>query len=141
MDDEVDATDAGRGGTEGVVKLAWERDGTVGRVGGFGVTLPGVAGDADNEETSRVLTGLVPRTVVEVAVEDPAVDCRGRPTGVTKPVDVPDIVRDRGCTEEAGFGLVGVEILSALDNGTNIPEFDDVVEKYRTPATLPSFFP
>lgn len=93
------------------------------------MTLPGVAGDADNDETNRVLTGLAPRTVVDVAVEDPAVDCRGRPMGVTKPVDVPEIVRDRGCTEEAGVGLVGVGIRSAFDNGTNIPEFDDVVEK------------
>ena len=121
-----------------MVKLIRGRDEAVGRVGGFGVMLPGVPGDTDNE-ISRVLTGLAPRTVVDVAVEDPAVDCRGRPTGVTKPVEVPEIVRDRGCTEDAGLGGVGIR--SAFDKGTNIPEFGVVVEKYRTPTTLPSFFP
>jgi hypothetical protein len=123
-----------------VEKLAKERDGAVGRVGGLGVTLPGVPGDTDNE-IKRVFIGLAPRTVVDVAVEDPAVDWRGRPTGVTKPVEVPEMVRDRGCTEGVGVGLVGAATRSAFDNGTNIPELDVEVEKYRTPATLPSFFP
>lgn len=73
MEEDVEATDAGRGGTEGVVKLASERAEAAGRVGGLGVTLPGVPGEADND-TSRVLTGLAPRTVVDVVVEEPAVD-------------------------------------------------------------------
>ena len=72
-EEEVEATEAGRGGTEGVEKLARERDGALGRVGGLGVTLPGVPGDTDNE-IRRVFIGLAPRTVVDVAVEDPAVD-------------------------------------------------------------------
>jgi hypothetical protein len=72
-EEDVEATDAGRGGTEGVVKLTNGRDEAAGRVGGFGVTLPGVPGDAD-KDTSRVLMGLGTRAVVDVAVEEPAVD-------------------------------------------------------------------
>jgi hypothetical protein len=72
-EEHVEATDAGRGGTEGVVRLTNGRDEAAGRVGGFGVMLPGVAGEAD-KDTSRVLTGLATRTVADVAVEEPAVD-------------------------------------------------------------------
>lgn len=54
MDEEVLATDAGRGGTaEGVTKL--ERGAAVCRGFGFGVILPGVLGEID---VNRVFTGL-----------------------------------------------------------------------------------
>jgi hypothetical protein len=139
MDEEVDATDAGRGGwTLGVVKFRRVVDLAPGRVAGLGVTLPGrVAGETESD-VRRVFTGDIPRTVV---VEDPAVDWRGRPTGVTKLFEVPEIVRARGCAEEAGVGFFGVATFSAFDRGMNIPDVGVDVEKYRIPETLPSFFP
>ena len=73
--------------------------------------------------------------------EDGAV-CRGRATGVTNPRFVlPEIARERGCVAERGEGLLGTMIFSALVRGTNIPDEGVEVEKYRIPATLPSFFP
>ena len=72
-----------------------------------------------------------------------AVVCRGRPTGVTNPpfVVVPEVVRARRCVAERGEGLVGTMIFSAFVRGTNIPDEGVEVEKYRIPATLPSFLP
>ena len=71
--------------------------------------------------------------------------CRGRPTGVTNPpfvvAVVPEIVRARGCGTERGECLLGTMIFSALVRGRNIPDEGVEVEKYRIPATLPSFFP
>ena len=72
--------------------------------------------------------------------------CRGRPTGVTNPPFVvvvvdPEIVRAREFGTESGEGLLGTMIFSALLRGRNIPDEDVEVEKYRTPPTLPSFFP
>jgi hypothetical protein len=74
MDEEVDATDAGRGGcTFGVVKLRSVVERAPGRDAGFGVTLPGAVAGETESDVRRVLTGDIPRTVV-VVVEDPAVD-------------------------------------------------------------------
>jgi hypothetical protein len=50
-------------------------------------------------------------------------------------------VRARGWVEEAGVGFLGVGSFSAFDRGINIPDVGVDVEKYRIPATLPSFFP
>ena len=101
VEEEVEATDAGRGGMEGLVKGRAGRDLGSGR--GLGVALPGEA----DEEAKRDFTGLALRIV-----ERPA-DCRtGRPTGVTKPFEapfatdrlivdapVPEIVLARGCAD------------------------------------------
>jgi len=150
-EEEVDATETGRGGggAEGVEKL--KRDDVVevgagmsflvpmvvaGRTLGLGVMEPGVPGE------KRDFTGLWLREVVVVAAL--VVCCRGRPTGVTNPplfVVVPEIVRARGWAEDSGDGLLGTMIFSALLRGTNIPEEGVEVEKYRIPATLPSFLP
>jgi hypothetical protein len=37
-------------------------------------------------------------------------------------VEVPEIVRDRGCVDEAGVGFCGVGSFSAFARGTNIPD-------------------
>lgn len=153
-EEEVDATEAGRGGgAEGVEKL--KRDDVVevgagisflvpmvvaGRTFGLGVMDPGVV-----PGEKRDLMGLWVRFVVLVAALL-VVCCRGRPTGVTKLllllfVVVPEIVRARGWVTERGEGLLGTMIFSALLRGRNIPDEGVEVEKYRTPATLPSFFP
>jgi hypothetical protein len=72
MDEDVDATDAGRGGWAlGVEKLRRVVDLAPGRVEGLGVTLPGVVAGETERDVRRVFTGDIPRTVV---VEDPAVD-------------------------------------------------------------------
>ena len=79
-----------------------------------------------------------------MTLEVGAVVCRGRPTGVTNPpfvVVAPEIVRARECGTERGEGLLGTMIFSALVRGINIPDEGVEVEKYRIPATLPSFFP
>jgi hypothetical protein len=104
----------------------------------LGVMDPGVV-----PGEKRDLMGLWVRFVAALLV----VCCRGRPTGVTKllfvvvVVVVPEIVRARGWVTERGEGLLGTMIFSALLRGRNIPDEDVEVEKYRTPPTLPSFFP
>jgi hypothetical protein len=108
VEEEVEATDAGRGGMEGLVKGRAGRDLGSGR--GLGVALPGEV----DEEEKRVFTGLALRIV-----ERPA-DCRtGRPTGVTKLFEapfaadraivdapVPEIVLARGCVDVAAVVFV-----------------------------------
>ena len=65
---------------------------------------------------------------------------------MTKLDEVPETVRERGwvvVVDEvvAVEGFVGTATFSAFVKGTNIPEVGVDVIKYRTPATLPSFFP
>jgi hypothetical protein len=131
IDDEVEATDAGRGGTYAFVNVG---RGFSARGAAFGVTLPG---DVERD-VRRVFMGDALRIV-----ESPPKDCRGRPTGVTNPFDapLPLIVLARGCVDTVVCGCFATETFSALGSGINIPEVGLEVEKYRTPPTLPSFFP
>lgn len=96
--------------------------------------LPGVVVDAEANRDFKGLWLLV--AVDEVVV----VVWRGRPTGVTNPVEVPEIARARDWDfDDMGFSA-GASF-SALPRGTNIPDVGVDAVKYRIPATLPSFFP
>lgn len=135
IEEEVEATLAGRGGI-----VCWRVFRVVlGRKEeGLGVTLAGVMpGDRD---TNLVFTGDAVRGAAAV----PVLARGGFPTGVTNPFEVVEIVRFRavvvGVDSFCGGGGGGVSF-SAFASGTNMPEFDADAVKYRTPATLPSFFP
>ena len=87
--DAEEATLAGRGGMTGVAGIVRVRKSA--RETGLGVIDPGVVTGEDTVDWNLDLIGdVLPRTVME----DP-VDCRGRVIGVTKPVDVPEMVRAR----------------------------------------------
>ena len=133
-DEEVDATEAGRGGI-----LCWTNvrvEVAVGRAEGLGVALPGVVpGDM---LANLVFTGLDVRDALVPEVVE-LVRRGGFPTGVTKPFELfPEIVRR---VAVRGESFAGGGSFSAFVRGTNIPDVDVDAVKYRTPATLPSFLP
>jgi len=134
MDEREDATLAGRGGIDGVVKkVAVGLEVVDGARGALGVALPGVVAVGGE---NRVLTGEA-----EPSLFAPPRDCRAFAAVVVGVINSgvgPETVRPRGAGLSVG---VGVWTFSALERGTNIPEMGVVVEKYRIPETLPSFFP